>query len=225
MGGNQTSAEYEGYDSDTLELEGDSCINTAIKEHALIGKDGNFRKKKGDYHNLQLKDAKRANYSIGEGSKFGENESQVSHDSQKNPELTRQVDLVKGCQIREPLKNSEIILGSSKDPGYHGILAEWSPKTQTVYQIKTDTLCLSGGNSQWNRSLALSYQQANDPTVNKGKKILECSEGDVKDKLEDLMSGYLQDMEISNCRKRKLDDTEGFEFSAAKKTGIDEPDF
>ncbi|KAL4303676.1 hypothetical protein GQ457_10G007670 [Hibiscus cannabinus] len=38
MGDNEICAGNEGYDSDTLELEGDSCINTAIKKHALVGK-------------------------------------------------------------------------------------------------------------------------------------------------------------------------------------------
>ncbi|KAK8498106.1 hypothetical protein V6N12_025752 [Hibiscus sabdariffa] len=166
MEGSQTSAEYEGCDSDTLELEGDSCINTAIKEHALLGK---------------LKDLKQVFKTIGEGSKIVENELQVRHDSPKSSELTRQSDLAKGCQILEPLQKSDIILGSSKDPVYQGILAEWSPKTRTVYQIKTNSLVLSGGQSLWNRSLALSNQFVNDPTVNKGKQILESSEGEEKE--------------------------------------------
>ncbi|KAK8490622.1 hypothetical protein V6N11_035035 [Hibiscus sabdariffa] len=194
MEGSQTSAEYEGCDSDTLELEGDSCINTAIKEHALLGKNESFRKKKGDPHNLQLKDLKQVFKTIGEGSKIVENELQVRHDSPKSSELTRQSDLAKGCQILEPLQKSDIILGSSKDPVYQGILAEWSPKTRTVYQIKTNSLVLSGGQSLWNRSLALSNQFVNDPTVNKGKQILESSEGE--DEVDDPFPPWFSSLSV-----------------------------
>ncbi|KAK9010951.1 hypothetical protein V6N11_043814 [Hibiscus sabdariffa] len=174
---------------------------------------------RGAHISLQPKNFKHVNKTIGEGSKVGESELQAWDDSLNYSELTRQVDLDKVCQIRKSLQKSDSILGLSKDPGFQGILAEWSPKAQFVYQNKTNTLCLSGGLLPWNRSLIHSNQHVNDPTYNKGKKIVESSEGEAKDKVEDLMSDYLQDMDISNSRKRKLEETDGFAFSAAKKTG------
>ncbi|KAL4311249.1 hypothetical protein GQ457_01G018800 [Hibiscus cannabinus] len=155
-------------------------------EATWVKQNESFRKKESVQRNQQLQYIKQGAKTSGEGSRIEKNELQVWHDSPKSSELTRHSDLVKGCQIKKALQKSDIILGSSKDPKYQGILAEWSPKTRTVYQIKSNALALPGGQSQWNKSLALSNQYVNDPAVNKGKRILECSEEEVKDKMEDL---------------------------------------
>ncbi|KAL4351153.1 hypothetical protein GQ457_06G036990 [Hibiscus cannabinus] len=176
-----------------------------------------FRKRENVQHNQQIQDIKQDVKTNGEGSRTEKNELTVWHDSPKSDELTRHSDLTKGCHVIKALQNSDINLGASKDPTYQGILAEWSPMNRTVYQINSNAMVLSDGQSQWNKPLALPNQFAFDPAVNKGKSILEYREEKVNDKMEDLVSDFLQDMDISSCMKRKMDNSEGWDFSAAKK--------
>ncbi|KAK8482980.1 hypothetical protein V6N11_061866 [Hibiscus sabdariffa] len=151
------------------------------------------------------------------GTKAADNKLQVWGNSPKAFESTRQATRDKASPIRGRKQGSDEILGLSMDIGYQGILSDWPLKQQFVCQNKTRALCLSGGYFPWNRSLINNNLAIKDPKSYKGKETLDSCEVEGKNKIEDVVSDYLQGMDLSNSRKRKIEDTEGFTFFAAKK--------
>ncbi|KAK8975340.1 hypothetical protein V6N11_063302 [Hibiscus sabdariffa] len=179
MGDNQFSAENEGYEPWL------KASSTWVKHEEAN------RKKEAGFNKKQIKVVSPVNKTVGEGSKDGVNELQVWNDSLKTLESTRQTVQDNACQIRETLQGSDTILGLSMDPGYQGIISDWPLKLQSVCQNKTKALCLYGGFFLWNRSLINNNQTSKHPKNNKGKKAVESSEGEGKNKMEDLVSDYL----------------------------------
>ncbi|KAK9021490.1 hypothetical protein V6N11_011477 [Hibiscus sabdariffa] len=210
-------------DADTLELEEDDSINATIKEHALVGKYGPWLRatstwiKHNNSKNFNPPPIKNKPLLV-DNKPSEEEEAEKEHypnetvpDRSNSTRVEDATALVTGKVLQiDPMVNAKVvvissdILGEAMDPGLSGIVAAHNEKGCGTKQLVNDTLVMSGGFFNWNRSITM-LDQHRDKSIRGKSKISEEGFNDEPDKtMEDIMADSFKDMDCLLTEKGKL---------------------